>query len=153
LGYVDYIDSIETIIYGNRDVQTIENTLYTKYMFKNDLFLSLRVRDYWSKGKYEKYYTLLENGYLDLNEAYTTTNDFNFNAFNIDLVFGWQFAPGSSLNIVWKNSVTEEKSIIINDFFDNLNNTVAAPQQNSVSIKLLYYLDYQTIKKKNNNKG
>ena len=153
LGYVDYIDSIETIIYGNRDVQTIENTLYTKYMFKNDLFLSLRVRDYWSKGKYGKYYTLLENGYLDLNEAYTTTNDFNFNAFNIDLVFGWQFAPGSSLNIVWKNSVTEEKSIIINDFFDNLNNTVAAPQQNSVSIKLLYYLDYQTIKKKNNNKG
>jgi len=153
LGYVDYIDSTQTIIYGNRDVQTIENTLYTKYMFKNDLFLSLRVRDYWSKGKYDKYYTLLENGCLESNQGYTATNDFNFNAFNIDLVFGWQFAPGSSLNIVWKNSVMEEESSVTNDFFKNFNKTIESPQQNSISIKLLYYLDYQTIKKKNNNKG
>jgi len=148
LGYVDFIDSSKTIIYGNRDVQTIENTLNTKYIFKNDLFLSLRVRDYWSKGKYDKYFTLLDNGYLEPNEAYTTINDFNFNTFNIDLVFGWQFAPGSSLNIVWKNAITDEKTTLINDFFDNLNNTLESPQQNSISVKLLYYLDYQSIKKR-----
>jgi hypothetical protein len=118
-------------------------------MFKNDLFLSLRVRDYWSKGEYDNYYTLLESGRLEPNRTYLTTNDFNFNAFNIDLVFGWQFAPGSAINIVWKNSIIEEESVIINDFFDNFNNTIASPQQNSISVKLLYYLDYQSVKRKN----
>lgn len=147
LGYVDFIDTTNTIIYGNRDVQTIENTLYTKYMFKNDLYLSLRVRDYWSKGKYDNYYTLLENGSLEKNRVYSTVNDFNFNAFNIDLVFGWQFAPGSSINIVWKNAILDEESIIAYDFFENLNHTLESPQQNTVSLKLIYYLDYQRFRK------
>ena len=30
--------------------------------------------------------------------------DENFNQFNVDFVYTWQFAPGSFLNLIWKES-------------------------------------------------
>jgi len=149
LGYVDFIDTSQTIIYGNRNIQTIINTINSKYMFKNDLFISIRLRDYWSMGEYNRFYTLGDDGYLIYNAGYNTNNNFNFNAFNIDLVFGWQFAPGSSLSIVWKNAIMKEEQDLIYNFFDNISHTFDAPQQNLISLKFLYYLDYQSVKKKN----
>jgi len=43
------------------------------------------------------------------------------------LVYSWRFAPGSEINIVWKN---------------------ASAQNNSISFKILYFPDYLQLKKK-----
>ena len=34
--------------------------------------------------------------------------DLNFNAWSIDMVYRWNFAPGSEMNIVWKNQLFQE---------------------------------------------
>jgi hypothetical protein len=116
-------------------------------MFNNKASLSLRVRHYWSKGEYNKYFTLKDDGTLVLNSIYNDENDFNFNAFNIDLVYGWWFAPGSIINIVWKNAIINEETAIENKYFTNLKNTWEQPQANSLAFKIFYYFDYQNIKK------
>ncbi|HEX8658136.1 MAG TPA: DUF5916 domain-containing protein, partial [Hymenobacter sp.] len=72
-----------------------------------------------------------------------------YNAFNVDAVYSWWFAPGSQISIVWKNAGTtylraEEATP---QFFDNFNNTINTPHNNSVSVKVLYFLDYLVLKR------
>jgi len=141
------MDTSANIIFGNRKLLTITNTFTGKYIFKNDLSLSLIVRHYWAKGEYDKYFTLQNNGYLTPNPGYTQNNDFNFNSFNIDLDFDWQFAPGSSLSLVWKNAILHQDQVIIRNFFDDFNKTFDSPQTNSLSLKVLYYLDWRYLRK------
>jgi len=136
----------DTITFGRRKLQTISNTLSGVYKFTNKMSLSIRARHYWSKANYRGYYRLEENGLLTAY-SYSNSHDVNFNAFNIDLVYFWQFAPGSELNIVWKNAVVKRDGIINNDYYDNLKGSLNSPQNNTISIKVLYYLDYVTVKK------
>ena len=70
--------------------------------------------------------------------------DINYNAFTIDMVFKWNFAPGSWLTAVWKNIVDAENSMIDN-YFENAESMFAHSQVNSLSLKLLYYIDYQQV--------
>jgi len=150
IGFVDErpVNDNKEIIFGQRDLQTFENVLKTTYIFQTRLALDFRLRHYWLLAKYNKYYLLKEDGYLG-DTDYNENNDFNFNAFNIDMVLRWEFAPGSELALAWKNAVlTYNDSEITDKFFDNLRNTVESPADNSFSIKLLYYLDYIYLKKR-----
>jgi hypothetical protein len=154
LGHVDHFevnsDSL-AIFFGKRDQMTIANTITTGYIFNNKASLNLRVRHYWSQVEYNDYYQLLESGYFTKPVGYATYGnqfDANFNAFTIDLQYLWRFAPGSELSIVWKNTINSNSNEIVNNFWTNLDNTLGSQQINSFSIKLLYYLDYQYLKRK-----
>ena len=144
IGFADVTNDIVT--FGKRDLLTISNSLSTNYIFTNKMSLSFRLRHYWSKAEYKKYYTLNDVGEL-FDSDYSGDKDVNFNAFNIDMIYTWQFAPGSEMSVVWKNAIINQKSPLINRYFDNLNKTIDSPQTNSFSIKLLYYLDYLYLKK------
>jgi hypothetical protein len=143
-GYVTTIES-EDIIYGNRNLTSYENIVSGRYMFQNNLSLSLWMRHYWYIGLYDEYFLLSEEGRLISNPEYDENNDFNFNTFNIDLMLNWEFAPGSEFSIVWKNAILNEEENITFDFLDNFKQTIHSDQLNQVSLKFLYYLDYQTL--------
>ncbi|MFH0867350.1 MAG: DUF5916 domain-containing protein [Bacteroidota bacterium] len=147
IGFADF-DTTGNIIFANRDINTIENNFNGKYMFKNDLSLSIWLRHYWNMGKYDLYYILEDDGSVSDNPDYSGNKNFNFNSFNIDLSFSWQFAPGSNVSLVWKNSILQEDKEIIPNYFDNIHKTFDTPQTNSLSLKVLYYLDYQYLKGK-----
>jgi hypothetical protein len=153
-GHVDHYDVSENnaaIFFGKRDQLTISNTLNTGFIFNNKSSLSLRVRHYWSRVEYDDYYQLLKSGYLSEPIDYNTYGsdfDANYNAFTIDLQYLWRFAPGSELSIVWKNSINTHSNQIINNFIENFSNTLESNQLNSISLKFLYYLDYQYLVKK-----
>jgi len=136
----------DEVIFGKRNINTIENRASGKYLFKNNISLSLVARHYYSQGKYDSFYTLLDNGYLEPLESYDQNHDFSFNTFNIDMVFSWIFAPGSSFNFVWKNEITSETDNASGNYFSNFDDTFQEPQLNNISIKVLYYIDYQRLK-------
>lgn len=133
-------------VFGRRDVTTVENAFSGKYMFRNNLSLHLRVRHYWSKGKYNQFFDLQQNGLLETEPSSSLFDDFNFNSFHVDLAFNWEFAPGSNLTMVWKNSIVDEEAYVIYGFIDNLSHTFEKPQLNMFSLKFIYYLDYHTLK-------
>ena len=147
IGFANF-DSAGNVIFGGRETHTFVNTLSGKYIFKNDLSLSINARHYWATGEYKKYYTLLDNGLLSENTTYSSNNDFSTNFFNVDAVFSWQFAPGSLISIVYKNAIEKDENIVPNNYADNFSNTFKSPQTNSISLKVLYYLDYQYLKKR-----
>ncbi|HWY10811.1 MAG TPA: DUF5916 domain-containing protein, partial [Bacteroidia bacterium] len=146
IGFVHFDPIGDTITLGRRSLQTISNTLSGVYKFTNKMSLSLRGRHYWSRATYYAYYNLEQNGSLT-QYHHRDSHDVSFNAFNIDMVFYWQFAPGSELNIVYKNAVLKSESYINYDYYYNLKGSLNSPQNNSISIKVLYYMDYMTIKR------
>jgi len=146
IGFANIINNNE-LIFGMRDVNTIENQLAGKYMFRNNMSLNLVARHYWSQGKYDRYYSLLQDGYLADNQEYNTNNNFTFNAFNIDLSFLWLFKPGCRVSVVWKNSILSEISEANENYFANFDSVFGYPQQNSLTFKIIYYLDYQNLKR------
>jgi hypothetical protein len=140
--------SADSIIFGNRSRYTVENILNIKYNFTNKMGITFRARHYWSRVSYHNFFNLNTSGNLDaISSTYTTVND-NVNFFNIDMVYTWQFALGSFLNVGWKNAIVTDDANIITPYFKNASNTFGAPQNNNFSVKVIYFLDSQKLKAK-----
>lgn len=146
IGYVDEIS--DTVIMGMRDRKTISNTLTTDYSINDKMSLSMRIRHYWSSAKYFKFYDLKEDGTLTERKEYSDNQDINFNAFNVDFVYTWRFAPGSDVLFIWKNSISGSEDYVIDNYFENVGTMFKEAQTNIFSVKVLYYLDYQYLKRK-----
>jgi hypothetical protein len=136
------------IIFGRRSRNTIENILGFKYNFNDKMGINTRIRHYWSKVDYKEFFTLLLNGGLEKNTTFNGNVNQNVNFFNVDMTYTWEFAPGSFINIVWKNSVFDFKDQVERSYFKNFNNTIEADQNNNLSLKVIYFLDYLQLKKK-----
>ncbi len=144
-GYVTTLDD-DTIIFGVRDNDQIENNVSSKYNFNDKSSISLVFRHYWSTVAYEdQYYELTDDGYL-IDHPYTDNNDLNFNSWNLDLRYVWQFARGSELVALYRNSIQSDNDQAYLSFGENLSNLLDQPTGNLISIKLLYYLDYNNAK-------
>jgi hypothetical protein len=143
-----YIASEDSSIFGNRDIITIVNSISSRYLFKNDMSLSLTARHYWSKGVYKSFSFLQSDGELLPVSSFTHDYDFNSNYLTVDIVYNWQFAPGSSIIVTYKNLIFSDTQNDEKNYFSNLSNTFSEPQTNSVSLKVLYYLDYQYLVKR-----
>jgi hypothetical protein len=135
IGFAFYDATVDAPIIGLRQRVTIENTLSIKYNFTNKMGLVLRTRHYWSKVRHEDFQQLHEDGSMT---TFISTRDAsaNFNTWNVDMTYTWQFALGSFITFNWKdfgfyNNFEE-------NYFTNLSKTIAAPQNNNLSIKIIY---------------
>ena len=143
-GFVDFLET--DILFGQRDRNTIVNSLYANYIFNNKMGLNLAVRHYYSEVFYTKFYTLQNNGELVYygpgNNNYNTT----YNSWNLDLRFSWWFAPGSQLTLLYRNATDSYNRYAHINFRDNFKNLFTEPQVNSISLRISYFLDYNRVK-------
>lgn len=149
-GYV--LDSLnaqqeEVIIFGNRDVSTVVNSIEGTFMFNSKMSLNLMARHYWVTALYDRFYDLNEDGTLT-PDNYHENEDINYNLLNVDLSFIWNFLPGSQLSVVWKNAITTFGSEVDPDYFRNFGQMIESPASNSFSVRLLVYIDALYFKKK-----
>jgi hypothetical protein len=126
----------------------VENVLKLKYNFNNRSGITFRARHYWSNVKNQEFFTLNTNGTLDHIANYGGSADVNYNAFTIDAGYTLQFAPGSFIDIVWKSSIYTNDDAIQYKYVKNLSRTIGSPQNNNLSVKVLYYLDYSKFGKR-----
>jgi hypothetical protein len=147
IGFADIDPNTSDVIFALRDLNTVENVISGKYNFNKRHGITLKVRHYWSETIARQLYTLQADGTLADNHTYTGDANQNFNVFNIDMIYTWEFAPGSFINMVYKNSATDFDQDISKDYFRNFGQTVRSPQNNNLSLKILYYLDYIKLKK------
>jgi hypothetical protein len=136
---VGFINRVGSDVYlGTRNLFTNENTISASYIFNSKMALVLNGRQYWSRAIYSCYSLLQANGEL--------SKDINFNTFNIFLAYTWQFRPGSEMNIVYQNSVYSTGNVTYARYTDNVQHTFDSPQSNSISLKVIYYLDYLALR-------
>ncbi len=140
-GYVNTLDD-GTILFGQRYVKEIENSMASKYSFNDRSSLSLVFRHYWSPVEYkDQYFELQEDGYLAESD-YTGDHDLNFTSWNLDLRYIWQFARGSEMVALYRNSIINFNEDSEGSFEDNIANLFDQPIGHSFSVKVIYYLDY-----------
>jgi hypothetical protein len=141
----------DTIIFSRRNVKSVENVINFKYNFTNKMGITLRARHYWSKVKPQQFYELDDYGKLQTPTSPFTGNvNQNYNYLSVDMVFNWQFAQGSFFSIVWKDIADnfQYSGNFEQKYFKNLGNTIDGNQFNSLSVRVIYFLDYLTVKRK-----
>jgi len=109
--------------------------------------VNFRLRHFWTKVIYTDFYELDLDGNL-VSTNYNDFNDQSFNSWNIDMVYRWRFAPGSDIFIVWKNSISDfsnDPSSIIRSYPSAFQRLRDLPENNLLSVKLVYFLDYAAL--------
>lgn len=145
-GFVTF-DAADHSILGRRDIVNVDHEIGVKYLFGPKMNIIARAREYWGQVVYHQFYELQEDGTLG-DTPYSGSHDLNFNVFNVDFVYAWQFAPGSFLNVIWKDNVFQSDGIRGDDYLSNFSKTMQTPHTNGLSLKVIYYLDYLYLQKK-----
>lgn len=147
------------IIFGQRDKLTSINTMNFNYTLTNRMGMTFRLRHYWARVNYSSFFTLEGNGYLNplsansLNHNIESYYNINNNAFTIDMVYRWVFAPASEINIVWKNSIFNTNNNATLNYFQNVDELMELNALNSISIRFMYFLDTIYLKNIKRNKN
>jgi hypothetical protein len=116
--------------------------------------LTFRARHFWNRILNTNLYDVKPDG----NWQDRLTNNFparyntNYNIFNLDAFFTWDFRLGSRIILAWKNSLGHdyEDSIDGSDFKTYLKNArqiFETPHGNEFTLRFIYFLDYQQLKK------
>ncbi len=144
-GYVEELSNGD-IIFGNRDFKSVTNSISGKLSFNIKSSVGLSFRHYWSPVVYDSQYSFLNDlGTLE-NHSYSANNDINYNIWNFDLNYSWQFAPGSQLVALYRNTIFNEDQFSGLKFHKNLKNLFKEPITNNISVKFIYFLDYNKLK-------
>ena len=151
-GWADILygsNSPDTVIFARRNINSVENVLGMKYNFNNKMGLTLRARHYWSKVSPQEFFELDKDGNLQQpNSPYTRNRNQNYNFLSADLVYTWQFAQGSFITVVWKDISENFSRSFEKGYFKNVSNTINLPQFSSLSVRVIYFLDYLSVRKK-----
>ena len=157
-GYVTTYSN-DDILFGERDQKTMINSFSGNYNFNTNHGLTLTLRNYWTTVNYEdQLFTLEENGSLSDNNSYniqqTLINDtnyrnpnINYDIWNFDLKYSWQFAPGSQLTALYRNQLFNQTTFSKDGYLDSIDALFKVPLKQTFSLKLVYYLDYNNLKK------
>lgn len=141
----------KNVIFGNRNMQSIENSLQGSYNFNTREALNLSFRNFWSRASFkdQKFSQLLPDGGLaPSNYTVTEANDpdVDFNIWNLDLSYQWRFAPGSEMILLYRNSIfnLDNQSELV--YLESVEKLFQQPARHNLSLRIVYYLDYSTIK-------
>jgi len=145
-GFAYITDNADSVIMSLRKRRTAENIFNVKYNFNNKMALTFRLRHYWSKVTYSDFMNLQADGNTESIAVATKDPNINVNLFNIDMNYTWQFGPGSFINVNWKTASEQYDQLVLRQYYDNLKQTFNTPQQVTFSVKVIYYLDYLSLK-------
>ena len=146
-----YIDNTETdVFFGQRDLLSFENSLTASYNFDPYRAIDLRFRNYWTSVDYSDgiFFKLNDDGTKDIVDyQITQENDpnRNFNIWNLDLSFRWRFAPGSEASLLYRNQIFNNYNQATLGYTESLNKLFKQAVQNTISLRVTYFLDYNNV--------
>ena len=149
IGYI--MEENEEIYFGNRDLESVENSIKIEYKIDSRKNIYLDFRNFWSKADYSQIlYKLKRDGYRELTD-YSILNknpNTNFNLWNLDLNFEWWFAPGSNLVFLYRNQIFNRDNKSGLDYYKSLKNLFDIPIEHQLSLRLNYLIDVNRFKRK-----
>ncbi|RYY90353.1 MAG: hypothetical protein EOO15_02895 [Chitinophagaceae bacterium] len=136
-------------IIGYRNSLDFSSVLSGTYNFTSRMNLSLRARHYWNNVHYLSFHQVNEKGEPQ-PVAFIPGQDINYNVFNIDAFYTWDFRPGSRIILGWKNSTGGTYDIDGRQFGNykrNLARSFDLSHANEFTLRLIYFLDYNQLKR------
>ncbi len=151
LGY-DALNPSDVIL-GKRNRNTLISSLSIDYKINTNMTCSFYGRNYWTQLETIDYFLLELDGslsttpYKGIDENKVPLHDQTFDFFSIDFVYRWHFSPGSDLYLTWKNFAIGNTDALFS-LGETINETFVGDKNNAISLKVLYYLDYNQLKRK-----
>ncbi len=139
-GWVNQIG--DDIIFGDRNRRTLTTNINGQYYFNALTSLSLNFRHYYTNADYQGFHTLNEDGSYTDDPSYQQNHDFTFNTWNMDLKFSWWFAPGSQMEILYRNTLDSYTDLAQNNLPENFQFLFEQPITQILSFRVTYFLDY-----------
>lgn len=131
------------------DFTDITSVLSGIYNFSPRLNLTLRARHYLSRLKFNRFANVDQNG-EPIPRAGNAHFD-NFNIFNLDAFLTWDFSLGSRLVVGYKNWLGDDEIVMLNGkdtYLRNLGKLFDLRHGNELTVKFVYFLDYNRLRKK-----
>lgn len=135
------------------DFKDATSVLSGIYNFTPRINLTLRLRHYWSHVPVKRTVYLDNSGNPSPIMSFTSYQHMNVNYLNADAFFTWDFRYGSRLIIGYKNWIGEDYTGIVdgdrhNKYFSNLSQTLTLMHGNELTVRFIYFLDYNQLRKK-----
>ena len=146
IGFVGFDSISSNYIFATRNTNMITNVINANYIINDKISLNTKLRYHIDQIKNLTFNDLSNDGYLNQNN-YNGDHNVNYTTWTSDISLNWRFAPGSQISIVWKNGIDSESNQLINHWISNLQESFKLAQENSLSLKVIYYLDYLYIRK------
>jgi len=139
------------IIFGNRDIQSVENSIQGSYNFNTKQAINLSFRNFWSAATFaeNQFSSLQKNGSLTPAQFPISPDNnpnANFNIWNLDLSYRWEFAPGSEAILLYRNSIFNLDNQSELGYGESLGNLFEESLRQNISLRLVYYIDYNKAK-------
>ena len=154
IGYLDDLAISNTQntqpIISLRNTRMVTNVFSGSYIINNKIDFSMKLRYHIDQVEILDFNRIDNEGYLVKTEIENNnTEDYNINysTWTADIGLNWWFAPGSQISLVWKNGVDNQTNSVNYNWLDNVEESFNLQQQNSLSLKVVYYLDYLYLKK------
>lgn len=139
-------------IIGFVNFKDVESILSGTYNFTPTINLTLRARHYWSFVPYNRFsYVDAKGREVPRNPSLPAPDvNANINVFNLDAFFTWDFRLGSKLIIGYKNWLNNGSidGSAYKYYLKNLGRSFSVSHGNELTLKLIYFLDYNQLKKK-----
>ena len=137
-------------IIGFVNFTEIQSILSATYNFAPRINLTLRTRHYWSSVPYNKFAKVTSTGDYDFNTSFTRPNE-NVNYFNVDAFLTWDFRLGSRIILGYKNWLGDNEFLDATTnktYFRNFSQSFNLQHANEFTVKFIYFLDYNQLRKK-----
>lgn len=126
-----------------------ESILSGVYNFTPRINLTCRVRHYLNRLKFNRFANLDKDGEPIARGGITSYDNVNF--FNTDCFLTWDFRLGSRLIVGFKNWLGDDEVIsptVKNNYFNNLGEVFNRSHGSEFTVKFIYFLDYNQLRKK-----
>lgn len=120
------------------------------YNFTPRINLTMRARHYLSKVNFRRFANVDAKGNPTPRTGSTTFD--NVNVYNVDAFLTWDFRLGSRLIIGYKNWLGDSEVVALNGkkntYFNNLGEIFSLRHGNEFTVRFIYFLDYNQLRKK-----
>jgi hypothetical protein len=143
-------DAMGEPVVGIRNYIDISSILSGIYNFTPRMNLTLRARHYWSQVLYKSLYDVQPDGHFTLRPFISGLNQ-NFNIFNLDAFITWDFRLGSRIILGYKNWLGDDEFLngsVYHNYFLNMNEVFQRRHGNELTLRFIYFLDYNQLKRK-----
>jgi hypothetical protein len=144
-----WVDNIEDeadsthYAFGRLNSRTWDMTVRASYNFTRDISVQIYTQPFIATGKYNEYIELAEPGTYKFQPFNPGDNyDFNIKEMNFNLVFRWEYAPGSTIYAVWNRGMSDDKNTGHFNLNNNIDDLVNAPPDDIVMIKINRWFDF-----------
>lgn len=151
LGYAFLREDNGEPIAALRSNHSFSTTLSGIYNFTSRLNITFRSRHYWNDVKYKQFSNVDAAGKL-IDRPFIAGRNQNVNIFNTDLFLTWDFQLGSRVVLSYKNWLGDDEIVVVpfyraNTYFHNLTEQFGLRHGNELSIRFIYFLDYNKLRK------